>query len=361
MELERLYTKRNRISVEIKNDNYIAGHFHQELELIFVMQGTVTVTADSGVSYLQKEDIRVINPNCWHEIKTSANSLFAQITFSYVLIADISAKMYLAEDVSEKFSEQKYDELRCRIKDFLNYYLQIYDKEKNFEYIALGYQILHCLAENFLETPDDKLSKKQNSTDNRIYHINNYIRTNYDQPISLKDLAEHLYLSTSYLARFFRKTYGMTFLEYLTNVRMQHAVEDLLYTDIPVTKIVYTNGFSNSKAFNKTFKAFYGCTPSEYRKNFKTDKEKSSEATDMKLVKRMSDYFLENMTAENEIPKSDIAISMGCNVGCPFIGRSFDYNWGLDDPTGKNDSEFEIVIKEIERKIIELKENIDEL
>ncbi len=62
-----------------------------------------------------------------------------------------------------------------------------------------------------------------------------------------------------------------------------------------------------------------------------------------------------------DIPKPDIAISMGCNVGCPFIGRSFDYNWGLDDPTGKNDSEFEIVIKEIERKIIELKENINEL
>ena len=57
----------------------------------------------------------------------------------------------------------------------------------------------------------------------------------------------------------------------------------------------------------------------------------------------------------------DIAISMGCNVGCPFIGRSFDDNWGLDDPTGKSDEEFEIVIKEIERKIIELKESIDQL
>lgn len=63
----------------------------------------------------------------------------------------------------------------------------------------------------------------------------------------------------------------------------------------------------------------------------------------------------------NEIPKPDIAISMGCNVGCPFIGRSFDENWGLDDPTGKSDDEFVIVIKEIEKKIIELKENIDEL
>ena len=63
----------------------------------------------------------------------------------------------------------------------------------------------------------------------------------------------------------------------------------------------------------------------------------------------------------SEIPKPDIAISMGCNVGCPFIGRSFDDNWGLDDPTGKSDEEFEIVIKEIERKIIELKERIDQL
>ena len=63
----------------------------------------------------------------------------------------------------------------------------------------------------------------------------------------------------------------------------------------------------------------------------------------------------------SEIPKPYIAISMGCNVGCPFIGRSFDDNWGLDDPTGKSDEEFEIVIKEIERKIIELKESIDQL
>lgn len=63
----------------------------------------------------------------------------------------------------------------------------------------------------------------------------------------------------------------------------------------------------------------------------------------------------------SEIPKPDIAISMGCNVGCPFIGRSFDDNWGLDDSTGKSDEEFEIVIKEIERKIIGLKESIDQL
>ena len=53
----------------------------------------------------------------------------------------------------------------------------------------------------------------------------------------------------------------------------------------------------------------------------------------------------------DEIPTPDIAISMGCDVGCPYIGRAFDDDWGLDDPTGKSDECFMQVIKEIARRI----------
>ena len=60
----------------------------------------------------------------------------------------------------------------------------------------------------------------------------------------------------------------------------------------------------------------------------------------------------------SEIPDPDIAISMGCNVKCPFIDRPFDDNWGLQDPTGQNDETFKIVIKEIEADIINLKNNL---
>ncbi len=60
----------------------------------------------------------------------------------------------------------------------------------------------------------------------------------------------------------------------------------------------------------------------------------------------------------SEIPKPDIAISMGCNVRCPFIGRAFDDNWGLEDPTGKSDGDFIKVIKEIESKIMQLKKEL---
>ena len=59
-----------------------------------------------------------------------------------------------------------------------------------------------------------------------------------------------------------------------------------------------------------------------------------------------------------DIPNPDVAISMGCNVGCPFIGRDFDDNWGLEDPTGKSDEEFKAVIKEIENRILQLRERL---
>ena len=60
----------------------------------------------------------------------------------------------------------------------------------------------------------------------------------------------------------------------------------------------------------------------------------------------------------SDIPAPDIAISMGCNVGRPFIGRAFDDNWGLEDPTGSEDQVFVEIIREIEKRILQLKQSL---
>lgn len=62
----------------------------------------------------------------------------------------------------------------------------------------------------------------------------------------------------------------------------------------------------------------------------------------------------------DEIPSPDIVISMGCDVGCPYIGRAFDDNWGLPDPTGESDEVFLEVIRQIEEKILKLKDRVSE-
>ncbi|MHB1153450.1 MAG: arsenate reductase ArsC [Eubacteriales bacterium] len=60
----------------------------------------------------------------------------------------------------------------------------------------------------------------------------------------------------------------------------------------------------------------------------------------------------------SEIPPVDVVITMGCNVECPYLPCRLREDWGLDDPTGKRDEEFNKVISVIERKVLELKEKL---
>ena len=60
----------------------------------------------------------------------------------------------------------------------------------------------------------------------------------------------------------------------------------------------------------------------------------------------------------SEIPPVDIVITMGCNVNCPAIPCQYREDWGLDDPTGKDDVEFSKTIHAIHAKILELTEKI---
>lgn len=84
----------------------------------------------------------------------------------------------------------------------------------------------------------------------------------------------------------------------------------------------------------------------------------------VRIMKELYDIDMEKTQYSKlieEIPSPDIAVSMGCNVGCPFIGRAFDDNWELEDPTGKSDEEFRRVISKIEENIFKLKVKIESM
>ncbi len=77
----------------------------------------------------------------------------------------------------------------------------------------------------------------------------------------------------------------------------------------------------------------------------------------VRLIKAIYDIDMEQTQYSktlDKVPTPDVVISMGCDVGCPYIGKSFDANWNLPDPTGKSDEAFKTVIAEIEKRILEL-------
>lgn len=79
----------------------------------------------------------------------------------------------------------------------------------------------------------------------------------------------------------------------------------------------------------------------------------------VRLMKQLYDIDMEKTQYSKllkDIPEVDIVITMGCNVQCPYLPCQYREDWGLEDPTGKDDKEFIKVIKEIEGNVMKLKE-----
>lgn len=97
--------------------------------------------------------------------------------------------------------------------------------------------------------------------------ISQYIELHYMENLYLDHMAEVLDTSSKYFSNYFKKTFGVNYVEYLNKVRLSHAREYLKSTDLSIAEIGEKTGYTNSSTFTTTFKKYCGVSPSEYRKN----------------------------------------------------------------------------------------------
>lgn len=78
----------------------------------------------------------------------------------------------------------------------------------------------------------------------------------------------------------------------------------------------------------------------------------------VRLMKEIYDIDMEKTQSSKllqDIPPVDIVITMGCNVGCPYLLCQYREDWGLEDPTGQSDAVFKDIIQQIETKVLALR------
>lgn len=95
-----------------------------------------------------------------------------------------------------------------------------------------------------------------------------YMNDNYEKNISLNDVAEYVYMTPVYFSTFFKKATGENFIKRMTTIRLEHAKELLLNSDLTVNEICYTVGYNHIGNFLDKFKKKFNMTPNEYRKFF---------------------------------------------------------------------------------------------
>lgn len=286
----------------------VSTHYHQNLELFYVLTGTLEIKIDDQSFLLKKGDLILINANKRHDVTGDEEFLGVRFEIDFHMLAEYMGSMQLlfwCNTVVDK--NDAYDTMRGLMDRILDRYFEK-DEKSALHLSALYYELAYVLTSSFLIKSDNtKLNMIDTQDQMRIREIQSYIQANYQTQISLNDLAGRLYLSNAYLSKYIKKNLGLTFMEYLNNVRLFHAVDELLYSRKNMTRIALDNGFPTSAAFTKAFKDVYGEAPSEYRKRVEESvHEKSAETNhdeDPERIRRFLDYKKAAIHQENSKEK----------------------------------------------------------
>lgn len=289
----------------IINQDAAQVHYHQHIELFYLLKGKIEIRIDDQVYALEKGDFLIINANKRHYFQNATNILGARFEINFRILSEIMGTMQLffwCNTVVDK--NNAYDKCRQLMDRILEHY---YEKDNSNALFlnSLYYQLLSELTSNFLVRADDRRLDIKDSSDRvRIRQIQNYIQSNYQNQISLNDLADRLFLSNAYLSKYIKKCMGMTFMEYLNNIRLFHAIDELLYTEKNLTRIALDNGFPTSASFTKVFRAAYHEAPSEYRKRMKSQLgfEQADETASLKSEETIMEFL--KLKENSDLPEA---------------------------------------------------------
>lgn len=251
-------------------------HWHDEIEIIVIKKGCGFVSVDL-VSYLVNAgDVIFVFSGQLHSINQKENEImeYENILFKsnllkssgYDLCNDqfiqplLSGNLNIYPVINEQFSYylslssliSKIDTL-C---DLRPYAYQLAVK-------AHLFQILYILISNCGKNKVKPINKKVLK---KVKIILSYIAENFQEIITIEDVAGHCFYSKSYFMKFFKETMGVSFIQYLNNYRLEVAAKLLTTTSDNILDIAINTGFDNLSYFNRCFKKKYGITPGKYRK-----------------------------------------------------------------------------------------------
>ena len=251
---------------------------HDFFEMVYMKRGKAVFEISGQPAPIGPNDIIIIKPNQPHKfiVKSDSGCEFIVLSFRFtgqmhsdyseISLGDflnfVSGKEsgpFISLKVSQKndiivllnriLKERESQEIAS---EFLNYLLVM-------ELFVLISRALKMEWENSIKDKTPKLKEL-------IQIAVNYIHNNFERDISLGDIAKFVFLSPSYFTRAFKEEVGISPINYLLKVRIARAEELLVETNLKISDIALSVGFSNQQRFNEIFKKYVKMTPLQYRK-----------------------------------------------------------------------------------------------
>jgi AraC-like DNA-binding protein len=259
----------NDVNVFLVNLDYRTPHLHQDIELLLVLDGHVTIRIQHKEYDLGLNSCFLLNGNQPHEIlssKEGALILCIQVSpkFCMQYCPAISYLHFDSQDIDQHVAKDQGIVKTLMIETAYQYYAQ----KEGYEFACISllarlFWILLNKVPHHILTEEERNAK--NKKTERLARILNYVDENYMDKILLSDIARRENFSMAYLSHFIKDNLNQTFQEYLSNVRFSHARELVAEKKMKFIDVCMECGFSDYRYLYKAFLKNYGCTPKEYQ------------------------------------------------------------------------------------------------
>jgi len=271
-----VYFTRHRIAYDIM----LYSHWHEELELLYILEGSMLMQIDEHSFVAEKGDIILIPPGRIHGAFRNNESpcVFYAIVFHPSFISS-SLNDIIQQDFIEPFfistnrkyyrinkDSAGYDEILNSTTDIIDLY-----NKKRFGYeIFIKSHIFRILSILVKYHTSQAIEEKTNNSlaADRMKKTLGFMEQNYRQKFSLTCWAASVNLSREQFCRFFKKHFNKTPIEYLTYYKIRKAADLLINTGLPIIDIALETGFESANYFTIVFKRLTGKTPSDFRKSY---------------------------------------------------------------------------------------------
>lgn len=262
-------------AIEAYEQGSFLWHWHPEIELTWIMSGTIEYHVNNQSYILTEGEGLFGNSNTLHSgyMKDGQECTYLSITFHPRFLYGYENSILQTKYIDYITSNDGWSSLKLEKnvpwhQDILHLMQDIYHMSLNkpadyeLQVHMILMQIFGKLYHYFLNLPEMHSHPQKHLQ--RLRDIISFIQENYDQDISLDDVAAHVNICKSECCRFFKKHMDMTIFEYLLFLRIQNSLT-FLKDGETITKTAGLVGFSSPAYYGQIFKRYMKCTPKEYR------------------------------------------------------------------------------------------------
>ena len=262
------------LTISDPSKKIVGNHWHDSIEMMYILSGTMTVTIEGHITHLYNNDCIIINSRDVHSMTYSSDNQFVLIQLPYQWLSKYIPHLdRLYFHIDNHSEEQCYIQSISQIKEHIIQMQALSDKITKggiFQFMILLFEMLELLWSRCSYPISHAQYLAQEKKFQHLNPVIDYVNDNYMHSITSRDAAALVHLQPQYFCRYFRQHMGMTFTEYLNEIRLQKIYNAIITTKEPIGEIISRNGFTNSTQFRPKFYASFHCTPRELRKNCRT-------------------------------------------------------------------------------------------